>query len=116
MERNQAEEMSRAADRITEAVRDLDATLNRFLVLQERLQRRADADEHRRPGDLVLGLLGSGGLEDERAAKLAVGLKRHGGGVGRVVTEEQDPSPERVRERRKARRAAERDAGLDRPR
>lgn len=116
MEHNQVEEMNRAADRITEAVKELDATLNRFLLLQERLQRReqrfnewrTDVDDYRRPGDLVLGLLGAGGLDDERATRLAVGLKRRGGNAGRVVTEAQDPGPEEVRNRREARQRAER--------
>jgi hypothetical protein len=36
MDRNQAEEISRAADRITEAVRELTFALNKFLEHQER--------------------------------------------------------------------------------
>lgn len=97
MERNQAEEIARSADRITEAVRELSRSLDRLAGYQE----------ERRPGGLVLGLLGAGGMDDERATVLALGLKRHGEGPPRVLTEDRDPSPEEVRERREARRTME---------
>lgn len=58
----------------------------------------------------ALGLLSAGGLDDEQATGLAVDLKRHGGDdTKRLLTEERDPSPEEVRDRREARRRAERD-------
>lgn len=90
MERNQAEEMSKAADRFAEAARELSATLNRFLEFQEtsweRFQeyQRSTVDlepEHpsyvyrgkagEQYGRVVLGFLGAGGLSEDEAGVLA---------------------------------------------
>jgi hypothetical protein len=75
VDRNQAEEISRAADRITEAVRELTFALNRFLEHQERyVEAEHNRDRwqyYRRPGELLLGFLGAGELPDEEAGKLA---------------------------------------------
>ena len=102
MERNQAEEMGRAADKLAEAVSHLDLTLSRFLEVQE---------SGRMSGGTILRYVGVGGYGDEPAVKLAIGLKHAGRGArepGLVVTEDEDPDPEGVRSRREERRASER--------
>lgn len=71
MKRNQAEEMIRAADRFAEAARELTLALNRFLEYQGGEYGETHDRGERLPGDLVLGLLGAGGLSDEEAEKLA---------------------------------------------
>lgn len=102
MERNQAEEMGRAADKLAEAVSHLDLTLSRFLEFQE---------WGRLSGGTILRHVGAGGYDEQSAVQLALGLKRAGGGAretGLVVTEDEDPGPEEVRSRREERRAGER--------
>lgn len=112
MERDEAAEIRRAADDITEAVRELSSTLNRIADSQ----RRPGEDfgwwtesGYRSRGELVLGLLGAGGMPARKAEALALGLKRHGEFLPRVLTVEEDPTPERVRQRREERRADERE-------
>ena len=113
MERNEAEEIRRAADQITEAVRELSSTLNRFVEYQEH---RGGAEDfgwwtesgYRRRGELVLGFVGSGGLPEKEAMILALELKRRDeGSPARIAAEASDPTPEQVRGRRESRRAAE---------
>ena len=101
MERNQAEEMGRAADRLAEAVNHLHLTLSPILEVQE---------SGRRPGTTILGYAGAGGYDEASAVELALGLKRAGRGArepGLVVTEERDPTPDEVRSRREERRSRE---------
>jgi hypothetical protein len=98
VDRNQAEELSRSADRITEAVRELTWTLNRFLEYQQTGRVR---------GETLLSFLGAGGINDQKAIGLAQALKHHGPETSLLVTEDRDPSPDQVRKRREVRRARE---------
>ncbi len=61
---NQAEELSRAADRISEAVRELTRSVDRLAELAEGRRRRGE-------GSALFELLGAGGLSEEAAAALA---------------------------------------------
>ncbi len=112
MERDEAAEMRRAADDITEAVRELSSTLNR--LVDSRQQQRGDdfgwwtASGYRSRGELVLGFVGAGGTPEKKAEALALALKRQGEFLPRVLTVEGDPTPEQVRARREERRASER--------
>lgn len=60
---NQAEELSRAADRISEAVRELTRSVDRLALLAE--------GRWRGEGSALFELLGAGGLSEEEAAALA---------------------------------------------
>jgi hypothetical protein len=110
MERNQAEEMIRAADRFAEATRELTKSIDRFLEYQEYEYGRTRGRGERLPGDLVLGLLGAGGLSDEEAGKLAHEAvhkaRRELGRTGTLPT----PGPEEIKaweQRREERRRRE---------
>ena len=71
-ERDQAEEMVRAADRFAEAAERLSLSLDRFLEFQRhRGIEFGWARGERFSGELILGLLGTGGLPDEEAGGLA---------------------------------------------
>ncbi len=95
--RDQAEEMVRAADRFAEAAERLSASLDRFLEFQryEGIEFRWARGE-RLPGELILGLLGTGGLPDEEAGKLAHDVvHRARKELGREI-EAEAPSPEDI--------------------
>ncbi len=106
MSRRDAQEMSQAADRITEAVRELTMALNRLMEHQEAAAqppRWPNRDEYR-SHEVLWSYLGAGGLDDREANEIALGLEHRGEQPDPLVTEELDPSPEEVRERREARR------------
>ncbi len=64
-ESEQAQDVTRAAREFTEAARELTAAVDRLSRILER------QEDHRRPGEALLSLLGSGGLPEEEAKTLA---------------------------------------------
>lgn len=114
--RNQAEEITRAADRITDAVQELTSTLNRFLDLQEHSRRRFE--EHQRQGEVpwssesvVEHKHPRRELPEEEAVDLALAATHAAREeMGRGLDREEKlpaPSPEEVRKRREERRMRE---------
>ena len=120
MDRNQAEEISRAADEFAAAVREYSRAAEHLAESQGGLERIAQAfyllyfprlgeeGDPRRP--LLFSYVGAGGLDEEDAAKLAWDVVHD----SRVPGEEVDkitrwpaPSPEEVRGRREARKRQE---------
>jgi hypothetical protein len=98
MERNQAEEMSRAADRITEAVRELTSVFNRFLEYQEQERTRS----YQR-GGILLSYLGAGGLEEGEVKDLASSIKsQREYEPPKGLVQGTAPTPPQVRARREA--------------
>lgn len=72
MERNQAEEMSRAVDKFTEAVREFTWSINRLSEHEEQLAWNASAIREAFERSLFeLERRSSGGLSDEVAGKIA---------------------------------------------
>ena len=64
--------MIRAADRFADAAERLSGSLDRFLEFQRyRATESGWARGERLPGELILGLLGTGGLPDKDAGRLA---------------------------------------------
>lgn len=113
MDRNQAEKMSQAADRITEAVQEFTSTINRFLEYQRELDRRREAHEgyawssgRSEPDSGPLP-----GLPDKEAVAFALKASQEvREEMGRGLDPESKrptPSPEEVRTKREERRKRE---------
>lgn len=64
MNERQTQDMTRAAERFAEAARELTSAVDRLSSILER-------QEERKPGETLLSLLGSGGLPEEEANRLA---------------------------------------------
>ena len=113
--RDQAEEISRAADRFAESAQELTATLNRLLEFQERAWDQLEGSGLRSEGLLSLVHSGEypnrGGLSEAEAVQFALAVDRDVRREWSPPSEREErlpaPSSEEVRKRREERRRRE---------